>query len=599
MPIKAEIVYPALMREKLDSGMPQGWVSEGMNAKVADKYSALFPSYSSSASYASMALPDGTSVLASPSEFADGSASAQWLISAPIEFQHDEEMLMFDIYAYGNAASNSYRILLSEGGSAKEDFTETVSSGTVKGAGADAWQSASKRVVLTGEKGKTYRVAFVNYGNSTGLMAFGNVMMMPYYMDITDGAQYNLLGATMDTQYKMSIKLTAATPYGVPGVTAVLTTDTGISSTVKTTKNILLSPASNITLDFPDLIPISQEAITYTVTITPNMDEVDATVISGTIVAGQYPSTVFFEEGTGTWCSYCPRGYAFMNYYQDKYNKPEQRQRVIVSAVHARDPMQVDGVLNGFKKVSEALGVSGYPSAVANRTLAADPSAFNIDSLLSQTTYADIRIQQLKYNAEARQIEVTCNAETCFDSAEGNFNISFLFTQDHMQGEGSKWAQVNSYSVYTEAQIAALYGEEMLPFWRIFVGTTNPVPATDITYPDVARAVWPSYEGIPVEGAWMKHEARTLSYTIDIPEEVTSIDDANLIVLLTAPGSGKVITADRAEISGEAGIGEVFESDSDTAPVYYDLMGMRLNTPTSRSIVIERRGSHSRLLLIP
>lgn len=75
------------------------------------------------------------------------------------------------------------------------------------------------------------------------------------------------------------------------------------------------------------------------------------------VLSQMYSRKVVVEEGTGTWCGYCPRGIVAMEAMAEKY--PDN---FIGIAVHSGDEMQVDGsyypVLNYF---------SGFPGCIVNR----------------------------------------------------------------------------------------------------------------------------------------------------------------------------------------------------------------------------------------
>lgn len=78
-----------------------------------------------------------------------------------------------------------------------------------------------------------------------------------------------------------------------------------------------------------------------------------------------YERKVVMEEGTGTWCSNCPRGIASMKYMHEKY--PE---RFIGIAAHQNDPMEIRDSLyypdNSY--VAHFMMIGAYPNARFNRT---------------------------------------------------------------------------------------------------------------------------------------------------------------------------------------------------------------------------------------
>jgi hypothetical protein len=78
---------------------------------------------------------------------------------------------------------------------------------------------------------------------------------------------------------------------------------------------------------------------------------------------------VIGEEGTGTWCPWCPRGAVYMDLLSNTY--PGFFQGI---AVHNADPMTVPTYDGGLGTL-----ISGYPSALVDRLPDLDPSAMEAD----------------------------------------------------------------------------------------------------------------------------------------------------------------------------------------------------------------------------
>ncbi|MBK7964132.1 MAG: thioredoxin family protein [Bacteroidetes bacterium] len=94
-------------------------------------------------------------------------------------------------------------------------------------------------------------------------------------------------------------------------------------------------------------------------------DDTLSTVVTG--LSFQPTKRVLMEEGTGTWCGWCPRGAVFTEQFDTVY-----ADYAIVVAVHNSDPM-TDAVYD------PGLGslISGYPSgAVDRKDNDVDPSDF-------------------------------------------------------------------------------------------------------------------------------------------------------------------------------------------------------------------------------
>src|SRR5258706_10732128 len=90
-----------------------------------------------------------------------------------------------------------------------------------------------------------------------------------------------------------------------------------------------------------------------------------STVLAG--VTANKDKVYFGEEGTGTWCGWCPRGAVFMDYMTATY--PDNFVEV---AVHATDIMTVTSY-------SLALGLNAFPSVRIDRDTTIDPLQLEFD----------------------------------------------------------------------------------------------------------------------------------------------------------------------------------------------------------------------------
>lgn len=97
-----------------------------------------------------------------------------------------------------------------------------------------------------------------------------------------------------------------------------------------------------------------------------------------------YPRNMVLEEGTGTWCGYCPRGIVMFEYVREKY-----ADRLFPIAVHQDDRMAIseyEGLINDY--------ITGFPTVVANRDETFSPSKEIADKLYREVSdnpsYANI-----------------------------------------------------------------------------------------------------------------------------------------------------------------------------------------------------------------
>jgi hypothetical protein len=95
----------------------------------------------------------------------------------------------------------------------------------------------------------------------------------------------------------------------------------------------------------------------------------DAVTITVNPVVPAVGKMVVGEEGTGTWCQWCPRGAVYMDLYETNYSEFWAG-----VAVHNSDPMTVTEYDAGVGTL-----IGGYPSALVDRGTDVDPSGMGPD----------------------------------------------------------------------------------------------------------------------------------------------------------------------------------------------------------------------------
>ncbi len=184
---------------------------------------------------------------------------------------------------------------------------------------------------------------------------------------------------------------------------------------------------------------------------------------------------VIGEEATGTWCQWCPRGAVALKTMTDKYDGFFQG-----IAVHNNDPM-----MNGYYDAGMASKISGYPSALVDRGTKMDPSAMGGDFIKRiQTAPRGILDIAAKYDAVTKVMKVSVKT-TLESDISGDFRIACAIVEDDVRGTTSGFNQSNAYA---GGASGVMGGFEKLP---------NPVPAAQMVYDHVGRAIAPTFAGLP------------------------------------------------------------------------------------------------------
>ncbi|TSJ39092.1 T9SS type A sorting domain-containing protein [Fluviicola chungangensis] len=245
------------------------------------------------------------------------------------------------------------------------------------------------------------------------------------------------------------------------------------------------------------------------------------------------------EEGTGTWCQWCPRGAVFMDMMQTKYD-----QYWAGIAVHNGDPMVVteyDAGIGGL--------VSGYPSALVDRMSVIDPSEMEGDFLTRvQVAPTALITNGATWNSTTRELKVSTSANFQ-SSATSSYKLGIVLTEDEVTGTSSNYNQANAYA---GGGNGVMGGFESLP---------NPVPAAQMVYDHVARAIEPSFTGYAnsFPATVNAGETHTITATFILPAtwDETKI---HIVGLLFNP-AGKIDNAGKATITEAVANGFVSGTD--------------------------------------
>lgn len=255
----------------------------------------------------------------------------------------------------------------------------------------------------------------------------------------------------------------------------------GAAPVVESVGPITLASLATYDHDFSTPATLASGSMPLTITIsnvngagadaTPSDDSKSTTVNPVVPATGKM---VFGEEATGTWCGWCPRGTVFMDFMADTY--PDYWAGV---AVHNNDPMTDTIYDNGLNPL---IGGS-YPNLVVDRGPANDPSAVE-QSFLQQIVIAPTAFltNGATYNAGTRELKVSVTADFQ-TAASGDWRMGIVLTEDSVTG-GAGYAQSNSYA---GGGSGVMGGFELLP---------SPVPANQMRYDHVARAIIPEFDGM-------------------------------------------------------------------------------------------------------
>ncbi|UPT72208.1 MAG: choice-of-anchor J domain-containing protein [Flavobacterium sp. JAD_PAG50586_2] len=243
------------------------------------------------------------------------------------------------------------------------------------------------------------------------------------------------------------------------------------------------------------------------------------------------PKKVFFEEGTGTWCGWCPRGALAMAYMQATY--PNEFIGVAVHNYNGKDLMQLD-------EYNAGAALPGFPGMNVDRSVkGADVSQADMVSNLNTRKLLTVPVS-LAASGGVSGNQVTINADATFRTvfSNANYRLAVVISEDDVTGTSAAYSQTNYYAGGDNGPMG---GYESLP---------NPVPASQMVYDHVGRALLGGYNGQAGSVPTSITDGQTISYTFNYTVPATStIADMHAVILLIDQDNGEVVNAKSVELA--------------------------------------------------
>ena len=315
------------------------------------------------------------------------------------------------------------------------------------------------------------------------------------------------------------------------------------------------------------------------------------------------------EEQTGTWCGWCPRGHVAL----ELLNK-ELGDKVVTLAGHFTnsqsqvDPMNILGenittqeqafADYGYvaMNVSSLLGGGGFPGAMFDRLVAADPYVGINTKKGKNGTYefgatALVKAIQEKIPSEAdfsmtaswaddKNTDIKVDLTTTFNyDRYGSFpyGVAFVLSENGMTGKGATWKQLNYFSKHAGVNGASDFNNPDMAAWfkaGSYVSTT---------YDNVVVQAWnPLGTAAIVNKSTtdiVKGEAIPFSATLNVNSDlIQNYNNLTLSALLVNLNSLAVVNAAKVVLGNcAAGIEDVNSEANNNVVSRYNVNGMRIN----------------------
>ena len=300
------------------------------------------------------------------------------------------------------------------------------------------------------------------------------------------------------------------------------------------------------------------------------------------------------EEYTGTWCGWCTRGFAALEYIRE--NEPD----FVVAAFHNQDPMAITTRYpvspSGFPYVSLDRYVGGDPYFGTESFGGLIPIVEEVKAMNAQPTPWGIEVSHTWENED--NLVATADVWNVLGYENENYTVAYLLVADGLTGTTSEWLQVNNYASMAQN---SNYVPQLNQFCR--GGEFGKSRVAGLVFNDVVVSTTGIY-GVSgsIPTSLEAEEKASHSITFDLSKiKSTLIPDRKKLRVIAAvlDKNGIVVNCAKNEVNDEYAPSAVEGIDASVnAPVeYYNLNGVKVAEP-SNGIFIRRQGNKAEKVVI-
>ena len=525
--------------------IPANWVMINGDSKIpSNQLNAAIVTKLTTQAWMGWPRAAGDSCALTVSYFSSPAKADRWLITPSFMVTDPNMFITWEDYSSDATYTDSIQVLVSPtAGTTAASFTATLynNKGSVSG-------FTKKGVSLAAYNGTNIRVAFRNNSTDQYVLRIDNVaaQILPTSdleltnvtptlgsplayetagNSVTLGGTVTNLGANPVTSYVVKYQQ-GANP-------VVSQTITGV--------NIALFSTHTFSLTTPYTLPATIGDYGIKMWVELPGDAVatnDSMSTMASTVAFKPAKRILVEEGTGTWCGFCPRGSVYMDSLWNAHHN-----NFSLVAVHNADPMEVpayDALISSK--------IPGYPAVYIDRREVLDPADL-IDVYNEQKDYfgfAEITLGNQTITGNTLSLPVTVKPAV---DLNGDYRLALVITENNVSGTSSGYAQVNYYDggAYGPLKGAGLDWET----------AGDPVPASVMSYDFVARAIVPDeLGGVGTLPATMTYN-NTYNYTFTAPVSPSWNQNKLYAVVMLIRASDGVVLNSNNKLPDATGISNV------------------------------------------
>lgn len=310
----------------------------------------------------------------------------------------------------------------------------------------------------------------------------------------------------------------------------------GAEVVTETVTGIYLSQGGSYVYDFtqPITVPLDTLALTFDLLSVNGLTDAQASnnTTSITVYGIQLNANkkVVVEEGTGTWCGFCPKSTVYLDFLEEKY--PDN---FIALSVHNADPMVV-------AEYDQALGnnISGYPAGMVDRA-----SFEGANGILPQNFERAV-LERISTNS-GTTVSVAADLLSDLDATvivnvnfaqtlSSTYKVAVVIVEDEVAGTGNSWAQQNDYA---GGAYGPMGGYENL---------AAVIPANSISYNRVVRAIIGGFSGSSAATVTSPVVDSTYNFAFNAPLNAGwDVENLRVVALFINSLSGEIINAGISE----------------------------------------------------
>lgn len=264
-----------------------------------------------------------------------------------------------------------------------------------------------------------------------------------------------------------------------------------------TEKTVTARPESEVGINatgdvYFDIVPDSS-MLDYDFKVTVTGVNGEPNNIESAIIEAKFPCMnpgegkqrwLVIEEGTATWCQYCPLGYVAIEGAKERYAEDP----FISIAIHSNDPMGCSSYTSFLNKY-----LTGFPSYIPNRCAPyTNGFVYNtqyndmmIDALFtfftSQPSLGEVNLTAEMVEDDAEKIEVKASSQFVFDMENVDYRLAFVVKEDSVgpYPQVSSVSQIEGLGAFTGAgsPVTVLFSDvaRVIDNW---LGNRNSIPST-------------------------------------------------------------------------------------------------------------------------